>query len=108
MMSRGEGKDSHGPTGGVKGGPTGLGRGDHSRRGVDASDHSGWSSENNPWGGSHGGGGSGQGNGGGHSGGGSSSGVNLSLFPEAQASIALGAPSTLSLFDNLWGFALLK
>lgn len=43
-MSGGDGKDSRGPGGGVNGGPTGLGGG------VDASDHSGWSSENNPWG----------------------------------------------------------
>lgn len=43
-MSGGDGKDSRGPGGGVNGGPTGLGGGGG------ASDHSGWSSENNPWG----------------------------------------------------------
>ncbi|KMN61415.1 hypothetical protein VK95_23235 [Leclercia sp. LK8] len=103
-MSGGDGKDSRGPTGGVKGGPTGLGGG------VDASDHSGWSSENNPWGGhDNTGGHTGRGNNGGdHGGGNHSGGVNLSLFPEAQASLTMGAPSTLSLVDGLWGFSLLK
>ncbi|MES4615446.1 MAG: colicin-like bacteriocin tRNase domain-containing protein [Ewingella sp.] len=34
--------------------------------------------------------------------------VNLTLFPEAQASMVLGAPTTLSLVDGLWGFTFLK
>ncbi|MGP0945225.1 colicin-like bacteriocin tRNase domain-containing protein, partial [Serratia sp. CY74737] len=104
-MSGGDGKDSRGPGGGVNGGPTGLGGG------VDASDHSGWSSENNPWGGK-------DKDTGGHTGGGNNGGdrdpansggnVNLSLFPEAQASVAVGAQFNLSLFDGAWGFSLLK
>lgn len=114
-MSGGDGKDKRGPTGGVKGGPTGLGGRDRSDS-VDASDHSGWSSENNPWGrgddsGIHWGGDAGDGNdrdagnGRGH---GNAADVNLSLFPEAQASLVMGAPSTLSLVDGLWGFSLLQ
>ncbi len=104
-MSGGDGKDSRGPGGGVNGGPTGLGGG------VDASDHSGWSSENNPWGGK-------DKDTGGHTGGGNNGGdrdpansggnVNLSLFPEAQASVAVGAQFNFSLFDGAWGFSLLK
>ncbi|BEO29433.1 MAG: hypothetical protein E7J62_15025 [Serratia marcescens] len=104
-MSGCDGKDSRGPGGGVNGGPTGLGGG------VDASDHSGWSSENNPWGGK-------DKDTGGHTGGGNNGGdrdstntgsnVNLSLFPEAQASVAVGAQFNLSLFDGAWGFSLLK
>lgn len=104
-MSGGDGKDSRGPGGGVNGGPTGLGGG------VDASDHSGWSSENNPWGGK-------DKDTGGHTGGGNNGGdrdpansggnVNLSLFPEAQASVAVGAQFNLSLIDGAWGFSLLK
>ncbi|HEY3985128.1 colicin-like bacteriocin tRNase domain-containing protein [Cedecea sp.] len=106
-MSSGEGKDDHGATRGKKDEPA---RSGSKRSGVDASDNSGWSSENNPWGGSgdsgiHWGGGSGNG---GSDGGGSSGGVNLSLFPEAQASVALGVPSTLSLVDGLWGFSLVR
>lgn len=104
-MSGGDGKDSRGPGGGVNGGPTGLGGGGG------ASDHSGWSSENNPWGGK-------DKDTGGHTGGGNNGGdrdstntgsnVNLSLFPEAQASVAVGAQFNLSLFDGAWGFSLLK
>ncbi|MBN5216556.1 colicin-like bacteriocin tRNase domain-containing protein [Serratia ureilytica] len=104
-MSGGDGKGSRGPGGGVNGGPTGLGGG------VDASDHSGWSSENNPWGGK-------DKDTGGHTGGGNNGGdrdpansggnVNLSLFPEAQASVAVGAQFNLSLIDGAWGFSLLK
>ncbi|WP_323098004.1 colicin-like bacteriocin tRNase domain-containing protein, partial [Serratia marcescens] len=55
---------------------------------------------------------------GGHTGGGNNGGdrdstntgsnVNLSLFPEAQASVAVGAQFNLSLFDGAWGFSLLK
>lgn len=102
-MSGADGKDSRGPSGGINGGPTGLGGG------VDASDHSGWSSENDPWGGKDTGGHTGGGNNGGdkdHPTGGDK--VNLSLFPEAQASVALGAPTNISLVDGLWGFSLLK
>lgn len=58
-------------------------------------------------GGVHWGGGSGHGNGGGqgtsHSGG-----VNLSLFPEAQASVAFGAPMNISLIDNMWGLSVFR
>ncbi|MCM5471398.1 colicin-E9, partial [Escherichia coli] len=62
-----------------------------------ASDGSGWSSENNPWGGGsgsgiHWGGGSGHGNGGGNgnSGGGSGTGGNLSAVA---APVAFGFPA---------------
>lgn len=86
----------------MNGGPTELGGG------VDASDHSGWSSENNPWGGKNK-------DTGGHTGGGNNGGdrdpgsnVNLSLFPEAQASVAVGAQFNLLLIDGAWGFSLLK
>lgn len=48
------------------------------------------------------------GNNGGYNGTPTDKAINLSLFPEAQASMAMGAPSTLSLFDGMWGFALLK
>lgn len=108
-MSGGDGKDSRGPSGGVNGGPTGLGGNGNKGGGVDASDHSGWSSENDPWGGKDTGGHTGGGNNGGdkdHPTG--SDKVNLSLFPEAQASVALGAPTNISLVDGLWGFSLLK
>lgn len=112
-MSGGDGQGHNSgaqSTGGVNGsaGPGGASSGG----GVDASDHSGWSSENNPWGGGsgsgvHWGGGSGNGNNGGQTGG-SSSGVNLSLFPEAQASVAFGAPMNISLIDGMWGFSVFR
>lgn len=51
---RGHNTGAHSTSGNINGGPTGLGVGGG------ASDGSGWSSENNPWGG-----GSGHGNGGG-------------------------------------------
>lgn len=55
----------------------------------------------------HWGGGSGHGNGGGqHSG--QSGGVNLSLMPEAQASVAYGAPMNLSLIDGMWGLSVFR
>ncbi|WP_017892702.1 colicin-like bacteriocin tRNase domain-containing protein [Serratia sp. S4] len=108
-MSGGDGKDSRGPGGGVNGGPTGLGGNGNKGGGVDASDHSGWSSENDPWGSKNTGGNTGGGNNGGDRDHPTGSGkVNLSLFPEAQASIALGAPTNISLVDGLWGFSLLK
>ncbi|MCW2484865.1 S-type pyocin domain-containing protein [Candidatus Symbiopectobacterium sp. NZEC127] len=111
-MSGGEGKDhsTGGPsTGGVNGTSD---RGDRSSGGVDASDHSGWSSENNPWGGGNSSGGMDWGDDSkkGGSGGGNRSKnkpdrVNLSLFPEAQANVAFGAPINISLIDGLWGFS---
>ncbi|WP_192903162.1 colicin-like bacteriocin tRNase domain-containing protein [Photorhabdus khanii] len=40
---------------------------------------------------------------------GKNEGVNLSLFPEAQASAAIGAqPMNISVIDGLWGFTLLR
>ncbi|WP_410042095.1 colicin-like bacteriocin tRNase domain-containing protein, partial [Shigella sonnei] len=76
---------AHNTGGNINGGPTGLGGNGG------ASDGSGWSSENNPWGGGsgsgvHWGGGSGNGNGGGNgnSGGGSNSSV---------AAVAFGFPA---------------
>ncbi|ELS2688949.1 colicin [Shigella sonnei] len=88
-MSGGDGRDhnsgAHNTGGNINGGPTGLGGNGG------ASDGSGWSSENNPWGGGsgsgvHWGGGSGNGNGGGNgnSGGGSNSSV---------AAVAFGFPA---------------
>ncbi|EPS1753725.1 colicin [Shigella sonnei] len=88
-MSGGDGRDhnsgAHNTGGNINGGPTGLGGNGG------ASDGSGWSSENNPWGGDsgsgvHWGGGSGNGNGGGNgnSGGGSNSSV---------AAVAFGFPA---------------
>ena len=35
-------------------------------------------------------------------------GINLSLFPEAQAAIAAGVPMNISVIDGLWGFTFLK
>ncbi len=111
-MSGGDGIGHNGgaySTGGVKGsaGPGGPSSGG-------ASDHSGWSSENNPWGGGnsgsgvHWGGGSGNGNNGGSSSAGGSGSVNLSLFPEAQASVAFGAPVNISLIDGMWGLSVFR
>ncbi|EFX9345793.1 colicin-like bacteriocin tRNase domain-containing protein [Shigella sonnei] len=88
-MSGGDGRDhnsgAHNTGGNINGGPAGLGGNGG------ASDGSGWSSENNPWGGGsgsgvHWGGGSGNGNGGGNgnSGGGSNSSV---------AAVAFGFPA---------------
>ncbi|HCO2614835.1 TPA: colicin [Shigella sonnei] len=88
-MSGGDGRDhnsgAHNTGGNINDGPTGLGGNGG------ASDGSGWSSENNPWGGGsgsgvHWGGGSGNGNGGGNgnSGGGSNSSV---------AAVAFGFPA---------------
>lgn len=37
-----------------------------------------------------------------------SSGVNLSLFPEAQANIAYGVPMNISLIDDMWRFFLFR
>lgn len=55
----------------------------------------------------HWGGGSGHGNGGGqHSG--QSGGVSLSLTPEAQASVAYGAPMNISLIDGMWGLSVFR
>ncbi|HCN9385962.1 TPA: S-type pyocin domain-containing protein [Escherichia coli] len=94
-MSGGDGRDhntgAHNTSGNINGGPTGLGVGGG------ASDGSGWSSENNPWGGSsgsgiHWGGGSGRGNGGGNgnSGGTTETGGNLSAVA---APVAFGFPT---------------
>ena len=94
-MSGGDGRGhntcAHSTSGNINGGPTGLGVGGG------ASDGSGWSSENNPWGGGsgsgiHWGGGSGHGNGGGNgnSGGGSGTGGNLSAVA---APVAFGFPA---------------
>ncbi|EFF6602042.1 S-type pyocin domain-containing protein [Shigella sonnei] len=78
---RGHNTGAHSTSGNINGGPTGLGVGGG------ASDGSGWSSENNPWGG-----GSGHGNGGGNSnsGGGSGTGGNLSAVA---APVAFGFPA---------------
>ncbi|WGE30936.1 colicin-like bacteriocin tRNase domain-containing protein (plasmid) [Edwardsiella tarda] len=37
-----------------------------------------------------------------------SSGVNLSLFPEAQANVAYGVSMNISLIDGMWGFSLFR
>ncbi len=88
---RGHNTGAHSTSGNINGGPTGLGVGGG------ASDGSGWSSENNPWGGGSGSGihwgcGSGHGNGGGNgnSGGGSGTGGNLSAVA---APVAFGFPA---------------
>lgn len=95
---RGHNSGAHNTGGNINGGPTGLGGNGG------ASDGSGWSSENNPWGGGsgsgvHWGGGSGHGNGGGNSnsGGGSNSSV---AAPMAFGFPALAAPGagTLGIF----------
>ena len=57
----------------------------------------------NSGGGVHWGGGSGHGSSGTHSGG-----VNLSLFPEAKASVAFGAPMNISLIDGMWGLSVFR
>lgn len=93
-----------------KGGPSSGG-------GTDPNSGPGWGTTHTPNGDIHNynprefGGGNGSnkpGSNGGDHRGNNSGGVNLSMFPEAQASLAMGAPSTLSLFDGLWGFSLLK
>lgn len=107
-MSGGDGRDhnsgAHNTGGNINGGPTGLGGNGG------ASDGSGWSSENNPWGGGsgsgvHWGGGSGHGNGGGNSnsGGGSNSSV---AAPVAFGFPALAAPGAGTLGISVSGEAL--
>ena len=107
-MSGGDGRDhnsgAHNTGGNINGGPTGLGGNGG------ASDGSGWSSENNPWGGGsgsgvHWGGGSGNGNGGGNgnSGGGSNSSV---AAPMAFGFPALAAPGAGTLGISVSGEAL--
>lgn len=107
-MSGGDGRDhnsgAHNTGGNINGGPTGLGGNGG------ASDGSGWSSENNPWGGGsgsgvHWGGGSGHGNGGGNgnSGGGSNSSV---AAPMAFGFPALAAPGAGTLGIAVSGEAL--
>lgn len=104
-MSGGDGRDhnsgAHNTGGNINGGPTGLGGNGG------ASDGSGWSSENNPWGGGsgsgvHWGGGSGHGNGGGNSnsGGGSNSSV---AAPMAFGFPALAAPGAGTLGISVSG-----
>ena len=107
-MSGGDGSGhnsgAHNTGGNINGGPTGLGGNGG------ASDGSGWSSENNPWGGGsgsgvHWGGGSGHGNGGGNSnsGGGSNSSV---AAPMAFGFPALAAPGAGTLGISVSGEAL--
>lgn len=107
-MSGGDGRDhnsgAHNTGGNINGGPTGLGGNGG------ASDGSGWSSENNPWGGGsgsgvHWGGGYGNGNGGGNgnSGGGSNSSV---AAPMAFGFPALAAPGAGTLGIAVSGEAL--
>ena len=102
-MSGGDGRDhnsgAHNTGGNINGGPTGLGGNGG------ASDGSGWSSENNPWGGGsgsgvHWGGGSGNGN---SSGGGSNSSV---AAPVAFGFPALAAPGAGTLGISVSGEAL--
>ncbi|WP_097455941.1 colicin-like bacteriocin tRNase domain-containing protein [Escherichia coli] len=101
---RGHNSGAHNTGGNINGGPTGLGGNGG------ASDGSGWSSENNPWGGGsgsgvHWGGGSGHGNGGGNSnsGGGSNSSV---AAPMAFGFPALAAPGVGTLGISVSGEAL--
>lgn len=94
-MSGGDGRDhnsgAHNTGGNINGGPTGLGGNGG------ASDGSGWSSENNPWGG-----GSGNGNGGGNGnyGGGSNSSVAAPMAFGFPALAAPGAGNTG--YRRLW------
>lgn len=101
---RGHNSGAHNTGGNINGGPTGLGGNGG------ASDGSGWSSENNPWGGGSGSGvhwgvGSGHGNGGGNSnsGGGSNSSV---AAPMAFGFPALAAPGAGTLGISVSGEAL--
>ncbi|EIH5435215.1 colicin [Escherichia coli] len=101
---RGHNSGAHNTGGNINGGPTGLGGNGG------ASDGSGWSSENNPWGGGsgsgvHWGGGSGHGNGVGNSnsGGGSNSSV---AAPMAFGFPALAAPGAGTLGISVSGEAL--
>ena len=101
---RGHNSGAHNTGGNINGGPTGLGGNGG------ASDGSGWSSENNPWGGGsgsgvHWGGGSGHGKGGGNSnsGGGSNSSV---AAPMAFGFPALAAPGAGTLGISVSGEAL--
>ncbi|HAH5116222.1 TPA: colicin [Escherichia coli] len=106
-MSGGDGRDhnsgAHNTGGNINGGPTGLGGNGG------ASDGSGWSSENNPWGGGsgsgvHWGGGSGHGNGGGN--GNSSGGSNSSVAAVAFGFPALATPGAGTLGIAVSGEAL--
>ena len=106
-MSGGDGRDhnsgAHNTGGNINGGPTGLGGNGG------ASDGSGWSSENNPWGGGsgsgvHWGGGSGHGNGGGN--GNSGGGSNSSVAAVAFGFPALAAPGAGTLGISVSGEAL--
>ncbi|BAX14403.1 TPA: colicin [Escherichia coli] len=106
-MSGGDGRDhnsgAHNTGGNINGGPTGLGGNGG------ASDGSGWSSENNPWGGGsgsgvHWGGGSGHGNGGGN--GNSGGGSNSSVAAVAFGFPALAAPGAGTLGIAVSGEAL--
>ncbi|EDT8485092.1 colicin [Shigella sonnei] len=101
---RGHNSGAHNTGGNINGGPTGLGGNGG------ASDGSGWSSENNPWGGGsgsgvHWGGGSGHGNGGGNSN--SGGGTNSSVAaPMAFGFPALAAPGAGTLGISVSGEAL--
>lgn len=106
-MSGGDGRDhnsgAHNTGGNINGGPTGLGGNGG------ASDGSGWSSENNPWGGGsgsgvHWGGGSGNGNGGGNGNSGGSS--NSSVAAVAFGFPALATPGAGTLGIAVSGEAL--
>lgn len=106
-MSGGDGKESRGPTGGVNGisgsGGPGSGKG-----WTTTTDPGGWTVHHYTGGGNRTGS---QGNGGRNSNSGAASGsthLNLSLFPEAQASITAGMSINISVIDGLWGFTFLK
>lgn len=71
---------------------------------VDASDHSGWSSENDPWGGNTGGTSTGNGNGG-------ESGIgngNNSSTVDGRVAVVFGAPAMVVSEKGLWGLRLFK
>lgn len=106
-MSGGDGKDSRGPTGGVNG-VSGSGGPNGGKGWTTTTDPGGWTVHHYTGGGNST---SSQGKGGGNGNSGSASGstrVNLSLFPEAQASIAAGMSINISVIDGLWGFTFLK
>ncbi|WP_313653473.1 colicin-like bacteriocin tRNase domain-containing protein [Pantoea sp.] len=101
------GGGSKGPTGGVNG-VAGSGGGNSGNGWTTTTDPGGWTVHHYT---GAGGKTSSQGNGGGNSNSGAAPGsvnVNLSLFPEAQASVAAGMSMNISVIDGLWGFTFLK
>lgn len=125
-MSNGDGRSpgnsglghSGGKASGDVNGTSGKG-GSSSGRGTDPNSGPGWGTTHTPNGDIHnynpgefGGGNSGNnrpgGNNGGDHGGSPSAGVDLSRFPEAQASAAYGVPMNLTLINGTWGLSMYR